>query len=248
MHECLIDSGNTRLKWAWRMRGDSTESSLHQIHTERHGEDALRALRADLQQHPNARLFVSNVAGEGFATSLQRLAIELGLTPPHFLQADAHCNGLTSGYSTPAQLGIDRWLAMLAAHQQYPQGFLLVDLGSAITLDRVDARGQHQGGLIAPGFDAMLAGLQQATALRCDGLQTARTISLAHTTADAIATGCASALVGLIKTCVQQDEPLIITGGDAHWLLPLLHTNGLPQAVQALHLVLKGLALRTNTP
>lgn len=242
MTACLIDSGNTRLKWAW-LRADA----LQDIQTYRHGEDAWRALAADLRKQPAAQLYLSNVAGEAISKKLQQLCTELALAPPHLLQADERFAGLHSAYAKPTQLGIDRWLAMLAAHSLYPQGFVLVDAGSALTIDRVDAQGQHQGGLIVPGFDAMLAGLSTVTRLNCDAIATPRGLALTNNTQSAIGSGCATALVGTIKECVCADDKLLITGGDAHWLLPLLHAAGLTHAEQALHLVLKGLALRINS-
>ena len=67
-----------------------------------------------------------------------------------------HFGGLTLSYDDPSKLGVDRFLAMLAALERYPNSPLLViDAGSAVTFDVIDAKGMHQGGLIMPGLKAL---------------------------------------------------------------------------------------------
>ena len=63
---------------------------------------------------------------------------------------------LTLSYDDPSKFGVDRFLAMLAALGRFPNlPLLLIDAGSAVTFDVIDAKGMHQGGLIMPGLKAL---------------------------------------------------------------------------------------------
>lgn len=73
--------------------------------------------------------------------------------------------GLISGYEQPEKLGVDRWLAMLAAWVAYGDAFMLIDAGTAITIDHVTASGVHRGGAIAPGLSSLMASLGRNAAL-----------------------------------------------------------------------------------
>ncbi len=64
--------------------------------------------------------------------------------------------GICSGYESPKQLGVDRWLAIIGAAKKYPnKNLLIVDAGTATTVDFLDNTGQHHGGWILPGIDSM---------------------------------------------------------------------------------------------
>jgi type III pantothenate kinase len=146
--------------------------------------------------------------------------------------------GLINAYDSPEQLGVDRWLALLAA-LHYHRGGMVVDVGTAVTLDVVAGHGQHIGGIILPGFGLLRQSLVSGTAAL--GLSDGQYhCSLATNTAEAIDSGCMNAVIGMIHHVMDQHpavERIILTGGDAVHLLPWIK----PAVVYDELLVLKGL-------
>jgi len=81
-----------------------------------------------------------------------------------FAHSTASVGDVTNGYADPASLGVDRWLAVLAAYKRFRKAVLVVDLGTATTLDYVDDGGRHLGGYIVPGTHLMQSTLLKDTA------------------------------------------------------------------------------------
>jgi len=81
-----------------------------------------------------------------------------------FARSAAAVGDVTNGYADPASLGVDRWLAVLAAYHRFRTAVVVVDLGTAATLDYVDVAGRHLGGYIVPGSHLMQSTLLQDTA------------------------------------------------------------------------------------
>ena len=149
--------------------------------------------------------------------------------------------GLHIAYAQPARLGVDRFLAMLAAHARGGP-WLVAGVGTALTVDLVDAAGVHHGGRIAPSPALMRQALQsRAAQLLAEGGEYRE---FAADTGDALASGCTGAALGLLErsqaAAAQRCDapvPLLLHGGGAQALLPHL-----PRAVYAPSLVLEGLA------
>ena len=124
-------------------------------------------------------------------------------------------------------MGVDRWLAILAARKRYGGAVCVVDVGTAVTIDQVDDTGQHLGGVIVPGIDLMYRSLFKDTGdigrldARSENPPPAERETLGRSTTAAINGGIMSAICGLIESCAAQlearcrDNVLIITGGDA---------------------------------
>ncbi|MCP4490503.1 MAG: type III pantothenate kinase [Gammaproteobacteria bacterium] len=72
------------------------------------------------------------------------------------MSARQSCDGVVNGYSTPEGMGVDRWLALLGAADIVERDVIIVDAGSAITVDLLRNNGQHLGGAILPGFDTSI--------------------------------------------------------------------------------------------
>ncbi|MCC6507005.1 MAG: Type III pantothenate kinase [Alphaproteobacteria bacterium ADurb.BinA280] len=152
----LFDAGNTRLKWA-HVRADGIEETsaiAWPALAVPHGRDALPSVSPD--QH----VVLAQVLAPDRAAALQLI---LAQRYGEFceLHTEAAFAGLRSGYRHPQRLGVDRWLAMLAAWNP-GDALLLANVGTALTLDAVDSQGQHLGGTILGGLDAMQRGLLQA--------------------------------------------------------------------------------------
>jgi type III pantothenate kinase len=137
--------------------------------------------------------------------------------------------GVRNGYRQPQQLGVDRWLAMLAAfhlpQRAVDQSVCVIDCGTALTLDVLDANGQHLGGYIAPGLATLQLALNQKLAAIDLEPAPAATVNLpADNTADGVARGCAQLLLGGVQKMLDDSLPanekacIVLTGGDAQWL------------------------------
>jgi len=218
MTDLLIDVGNSRTKWILAEDGH-VRGAARAV-----GHDNLTALFdewAGLRAPPQHIRGVS-VAGGDVVTSIEQWTSDHWPLNPQWLQTPALGGGIRIAYDDPAQLGADRWLAMVGARAANYLPACIVDCGSAITLDVVDSQGRHQGGLILPGLAAQQTGLASvAPGLPTVALAT-KTPFLTSNTRDALASGhlhgTAMALQGLIRRCMaesaQRLTPLL-TGGDA---------------------------------
>lgn len=241
----LLDIGNTQLKWA-----TVTAKAFEFGGTLPHQGNSLAQL---LNQHWHSlakptQIFVSNVAGETFANELTDWVKSHWQIPIEFIKTLSEWDGLKNGYENPSQLGIDRWLNLIAAWQKYRTGLCVVGCGTAITFDVVQANGQHSGGLIIPGIELMRMALTEHTA-KCHwipGNTVTNTESLGINTQMGIASGTLEAAVAFINQATQHAQAhtrdalqLVITGGAAPELLPRLN----PGYVLEPYLCLEGLRL-----
>lgn len=229
-----VDVGNTRLKWRACDSGRLVSRGA-QAHAE--GLRALRELEGTVQ-----RLRVASVRGS-CDEALRRLAREAWGIEAEFARVLPGCAGLRCGYREPANLGVDRWLALLAAWTACPGPLLVASAGTALTLDLVDADGQHLGGYILPGFAAMRASLGLSTwGVRVEDPPPPE-LSPGADTPEAVVNGSLSAMVGALQTVgnTAPDATLFLTGGDA----PLLasHIPGTRAVRVEPDLVLHGLAI-----
>ncbi len=150
--------------------------------------------------------------------------------------------GVRIAYAQPRRLGVDRFLALLAARARDGRPALVVGVGTALTVDLLDADGHHRGGRIAPSPALMRAALhQRATVLPTEG---GLYREFAADTDDALASGCEGAALGLVARSMDAatqllggTPTLLLHGGGAPALLPRL-----PLATHAPALVLEGLA------
>lgn len=236
----LVDIGNTRIKaGVLTARGIESLPAL-----DRHAEQPFAAW-TNAGQDP-ARVVVSNVAGTGIAGTLAQYVYERWHLEAEFVSPVRSRCGMTTRYSEPERLGVDRWLAALAAWHDAGNTVCVLDMGTALTVDVVTADGEHLGGLIAPGVDLMRQSLTRGTA-QLSSNHADDVSGFAINTNDAIALGCRAALRGLVEQVRLRIEATAETRG-ACWYLtgggaPLLaECIGWP-AETVPDLVLRGLAL-----
>lgn len=159
----FFDLGNSRIKWlvqapglreygvsCWEDFGDASQGAQALVKTIEH-------LQADPQATPVGclRVYVASVAGRERGQYLDRWLRKHLALEAEYIQVEKSFLGLTVAYEDTTRLGVDRWLAMLAAYQYQQSPCMVVDAGSAITVDYIDENGRHQGGLIAPGLRAL---------------------------------------------------------------------------------------------
>jgi len=152
---------------------------------------------------------------------------------------------------SPESVGIDRLLAALAAVMNYGETpMLIVDAGSAITID-VFANWTFYGGAILPGLTAMsetypkISGKLPLVPLPDPSLET-RPVYPGKSTEDAILNGLYWGTIGAIRQFYESlrkyNAPLVLTGGDAPYLLPGLAPEIPEQQIKHHdHLVLEGI-------
>ncbi|AKH21400.1 type III pantothenate kinase [Sedimenticola thiotaurini] len=216
----LIDIGNTNLKWSLLQAGE-----LSPVGTKSHravGDDLnLLANQCWSDIPPPDAIYLANVAGAGLASGLSDWMQTRWGKLPSLVQPVAEACGVTNGYRDPAQLGVDRWLTLLAVRRQEPGPVCIVDCGTAITVDLMDGNGLHQGGMILPGLSLMRESLLQQT--RIPRVSHIAPDSLfGRDTASGVASAAINSAAALIERAVAQAESdghgipkLILTGSDA---------------------------------
>jgi type III pantothenate kinase len=229
----VLDIGNTRLKWALYAAARPGSQLLD------HGAVFLEAIDelGDRQwRHLVApqRMLGSVVAGEAIKRRVEE-QLEVWEVEPRWLVPSAQAGGVVNGYEHPTRLGADRWAALIGARQRVldsgpPRAALVVMVGTAVTVDALDAHGRFLGGLILPGFGLMLRALETGTA----GLKvpTGEVRDFPTNTSDALMSGGAYAIAGAVEHMhrrlqahAQAEPALLMTGGAAPKLRPI---TGLP--------------------
>lgn len=213
----LLDAGNTRLKWVmvedglWRDQGSAAYPDLFAL------EQVLKL---------GTVCYIASVARTQHENQINRLLAPFAITP-NWLMAEAGFLDIRNSYTHPQQLGVDRWMGLIAARQRTRLPTLVISIGTAMTVDALAADGMFLGGLIVPGVAMMRQALQQGTARVAEVSGTWQ--AFPHSTPDAVESGIVAALCGAIQ--MQHARlaeaagmlPLcILTGGDADKLLPHL--------------------------
>jgi type III pantothenate kinase len=234
----LVDSGNTRLKWAVMQDGELMTS--HALVNQQLSRNKLIAAWKSLT--PPERLAIACVSATPLLELVRTVAVELWPSIDIIdVKSQAHAFGVYNAYLQPEKLGVDRWLALVAVHNLHRQPACIADCGTAITVDLIDADGNHHGGLISPGLMLMKKSLAAGTeALPFD--ETNHVAGPANFTAAAIYSGTLAAAVGLIEHVLsRQAHPMlvILTGGDAELIAAQLAFKPTVDA----DLVLRGLAV-----
>ena len=229
-----IDAGNTRIKWGMHDGARWLERSW--VETARAAD--LAAVFAGL---PPLRLVVAaNVAGAAVQEQLASL-----LPPPvevRWLESEHARCGVRNGYGNPRELGCDRWAALIGAWRLHGGPAVVVNAGTALTVDALASDGVFAGGMIAPGADLMRRALAANTAAL--KLQPGQFSFFPDSTGDAIMSGVINALAGAVERMARfleetgQAAPLcVLSGGGAALIEP--HLNLEVKVVD--NLVLEGL-------
>lgn len=216
MNLLAVDAGNSRIKWKrhdgniWREQ-EWTPTADPQLETQwRH------------LPKPES-VIVANVAGASAEAAIRAACRNWNLTPEIVGAQAARC-GVSNGYADPERLGADRWAALIGARHLYPgRDLLVVQSGTAVTIDTLTAEGCFRGGLILPGLNAMLDTLARHAA-RLER-QSGRFARFPDNTADAMFSGAVSAIAGAVERAHRQiagHALCLLGGGDADILLPWL--------------------------
>lgn len=245
MSHLLIDLGNSRIKWALEHEGRMQYGDgLHY-----HNGDWRRQLKTHFaSMDPPADVYISSVVDAATEIMLQELIDSLWQCAVVFVQSPKLGNGVSNAYIDAPALGSDRWMAMIAAFHKAKAAVCVVDCGTAVTLDVIDHKGRHCGGLIVPGLGLMQQSLTHNTSAIASDADLASEFNdeLGVDTLGGIRAGSVHAVCGMIERVVQKMNHNLktslqcyITGGDAPKVLPYLNLRSHFEP----YLVLQGLAL-----
>ncbi len=242
----LVDIGNTRVKWTRLVAG-----RLGRRHAAEHAgwtrEDFARKIFGRARRLD--RIVAVSVAGARVDALFTAAARQrTGLTPEFFV-SKRHAAGVTTLYAEPWRLGADRLVGVIGVRRLAPgHAVCVVGVGTALTLDLVDAHGRHRGGAIVPAPPLMKESLLTSTSgirRRARGGSSARGL-FARSTRAAIEQGTRYAAAAMIdrgvaeaRTLLGRAPRVLLTGGGASRLRPLIRSRHLfvPD------LVLQGLAV-----
>ncbi len=236
----LIDQGNSSSKWCLSEKGKFSK----------YNSGSLSDLDKFISEHSNdiKSVYLASVKNEQQIERLTQIInnhlnaeIQVATSKAQYCLSENSI--LKNAYKVPEQLGIDRWLAMVVIWNQTKKGFVVVDAGSALTLDVVDNSGQHLGGHIIPGLSMQKQSLTTDTdKVLFENNNDASVYKLGSSTSEAVHNGCLSSLCSYITEMYNYHKgsdslPLILTGGDAEVLSKALTADNSVQK----HLVLNGL-------
>jgi type III pantothenate kinase len=225
----LLDLGNSRLKWACCEASDAAWTASGSLPWSAQWAPDLRQAWSTCDAA--VAVLAASVVDERRETQVDALVHECFQQAVRWVRTPASACGVHNAYDDSGALGVDRFLNMVAAYAAGHAPCVLASAGTALTLDALTAEGQHLGGLIAPGAQLMRDSLLAAAA-RIQPGAAGPIVDVARNTADAVNSGCWQALAALVERfALRMREPLggaprlLLTGGDAGQLLPLL---GLP--------------------
>lgn len=236
-----IDSGNSFIKWGlyadnlWVKKGKVLYSEVS-------------TLKEEFSDLPRPTLIVISHVARVIARSQLDILVSIWSTRTHWVVAQAFQCDVLNGYANPAQLGSDRWAALIAAWKIRHHACLVINVGTAVTIDALSDSGKFLGGIIIPGIHLMLNSLLSGTQLIKTDTGSYR--DFPQNTNDAIQSGVVQCLVGAIERMynllsLQQDHPIeacIISGGGASSLTPFIK---IPVTIVE-DLVLEGLVIIAN--
>ena len=219
-----LDVGNTRLKWAQYETAAPGARLLGQGAVFLENIDKLA--EGDWRDIDSpSKILGCIVAGDAIK---RRVVEQLDLwdITPHWVISSMQEAGMTNGYDHPARLGADRWVAMIGArHRLLAQGLnkpcIVVMVGTAVTVEAIDASGKFLGGIILPGHGIMLRALESGTA----GLHvpTGEVCDFPTNTSDALTSGGTFAIAGAVQRMADNlnrhcgQGPVCIMTGGAGW-------------------------------
>jgi type III pantothenate kinase len=224
----LIDAGNTRVKWAladagaelgaWITHGAATHADMPLLEL---------AWCEAAATYGVSRILIANVAGNALRVQVEYVLQRcLPDVQPEWFESLPALAGITNGYRNPAQLGCDRFAAAIAGHRLAPGvPVIVVNCGTATTIDAVTADGVFLGGMILPGLGLMASALARNTAQLPQIAQDGKLPEgFADNTDDAILSGILAAQSGAIEhaCAAHQAAQCIISGGAAPYIAPML--------------------------
>jgi type III pantothenate kinase len=233
-----IDIGNTRAKY--RLTGGAAPAPVQACS---HAE--LPQVLGALPLHQITAMRIASVAAAAVAEAAVREFTSKSRGKVIEVRSTARCADVTNSYVEPHRLGVDRWLAVIAAYNRWRAPCIVIDSGTALKIDVVDADGMHQGGWIVPGLGMLRSSLIAGTAAVRFDTDAPPSVALGCSTAEAVLNGTLSMAAAWLNASVTmllekyQGAHIVLCGGDAASLRSYLSFHALDWP----DIVLDGLAL-----
>lgn len=233
-----FDIGNTNHKWRLLDGGQVVRRGSFA-----NNSDGLN----DVPQLGVSEIWAACVANARYVEALAQWASTFGVEVQQAV-VTKEASGVVCAYPEPHRLGVDRWLAVLAAYYRYGPS-CVIDIGSAMTVDAVEENGIHLGGYIVPGYQLLLNALFKDTdKVRWAESEINGDLSLAKDTGNAVVAGVKLMLVGFVEQAVARlpfdNGQVVFTGGGGRILREACDYRG----VWLEDLVFEGLALAAREP
>jgi len=225
-----LDIGNTRLKWA--LYDTPCVGARLLAHGAQFLENIDKLADGDWAEVAQPRWVLGCVvAGDAVRRRVEQ-QLDIWDVHPQWVVSSLQEGGMTNGYDHPGRLGADRWVAMIGARQRVlamgeAKPCVVVMVGTAVTVEAIDADGHFLGGIILPGHGIMLRALESGTA----GLHvpTGDVVEFPTNTSDALTSGGTFAIAGACERMYQNlfrhcdAQPLCLMTGGAGWkMLPAM--------------------------
>ena len=239
----LIDVGNTAIKWC--VVAGAIDAMKAQ-RCPREPDRLVAAVTASVSGlSPRPPVWLASVSDETFDRELTEALRDAGFESITHVVTASEELGLRNSYSEPRRMGVDRWLAMIAASYGRPEPCIVIDVGTALTIDVIAGGGQHLGGYIVPGIDLMQSALLRNTQRVRFTEQLDPGTTPGGSTAGCVVAGSWAALLGATTLVTRRypDHRVVVTGGAGSDLLSL----GLDGEWRP-NLVLEGLAIKAANP
>lgn len=240
---CLqLDVGNSGTKWRLLAQGRVVLRGTY-----RPGDDLSRDALLDSAPAVH-QIWIASVAGAEAEHALADMLARRWGVQPWFARSTARCGPVYNSYREPERMGVDRWLAMLAAWRRVQGRVCVVDAGSALTVDLLSDSGHHEGGYIIPGPTLMERALLLDTERVRFAEEAAYALTPGSSTAEAVRHGIALAQAGALALAMDRagvaPAQLVFCGGWGETLRQLLDRGGeyLPD------LVFEGLEIQAAEP
>lgn len=218
-----IDSGNSYVKWGLYNFSRCLKQGKVRYDNVRNFKNDFKTL-----QVPDS-IIISHVA-RSVTKNLICEQISIWPVKSQWIRSCAFQCGVSNNYSDPAQLGSDRWASLIAAWEMQQQACLVINVGTAVTIDALSDSGEFLGGIILPGFQLMLNSLQQGTQLFNADMSIYEDFPVS--TNSAIQSGIIHSVIGAIERMYNllsikinhSVETIVISGGGATFLSPFIKT------------------------
>lgn len=223
----LLDIGNTSIQWAMGKPGEAHVGAVNHVRHKKQWPTVCQQVVASLggQAVKVKGIYIASVLSEEENQQIKQLLAQRTPLPVHFYYAEKHRLGFENSYAQPEKLGVDRWLAILEAWHRHGAS-VVIDCGSAITVDVADEQGRHLGGYIVPGLAMLVNALYQGTSQVQVGMAWPEDLALASNTLEAVNKGCGKMCASFINQLINEQNKRLgkavvyLTGGDAAYLAP----------------------------
>lgn len=235
-----IDFGNSRIKWRY-LESASGAAPIHHA-------ASLTGMLAKLGncEKPQA-IRIASVRNSEEVNEFKDWVSERWQLEPLLAKTSRCCAGVSNSYEDESRMGVDRWLAMLSSYDRAQGACIVVDGGTALTVDVLNANGSHDGGFILPGLKLMAQALEANTGIQLRPQSGEPAIAPGKSTEEAVHNAALAAAVALVEVTYKRlcasNSPvkIFLSGGDASVLAASLEVLGDVEILP--DLVLDGLAL-----